>query len=150
VRSFTEEDYGLHNMLLDNPTNWDFIELVLVSLGRFCQQNGNSSFPNAFTKIIHILIEHGVFQKVSSVVLQIALSRVTNLGTRESRLNQLVESISFLATEMLVKNPSLACDALGENFFGDISIMKDAPSIRALGQTIMFDNFNEVSILLKV
>ncbi len=151
VRKFTEDDYGLDQLLRDNPSNLEFTELVLVALGKFCKKNGNASFPSAFIKIVQILTEAGVFQRISSVIFGIAESTVTNMGTRENRLGQFVSSISSLATEMLVHTPSLACNALGKSFFSRLSILKDDPSIRELNQTTnVFESFKEADNLLQV
>jgi hypothetical protein len=150
VKKFTDEECGLQKLLRDNPTNWEFVELILVALGGFCQRGGNSQFSSAFSKIIIILRESQVFQNLYSVIMQIPQTNSYNLGTKEKRLVQLVESISYLATEMLTQIPALACDVLGENFFGDLVSIRMAPSIRLLDKSNVFDSLQDVSTRLKV
>ncbi len=150
VKKFTDEECGLQTLLRDNSTNWEFVELILVALGGFCQQGGNSQFSSTFSKIITILRDNQVFQNVFTVFLQIPHSRSDKLGSKEKRLVQLVESISYLTTEMLTQIPALACDVLGENFFGDIVSFKMAPSIRLLDKSNVFDSLQEVTTRLKV
>ena len=77
-------------------------------------------------------------------------SDVQNLGSKEDRLEELVDGIHHMATEMLVLMPFMACNCLGKDFFGDIISFKDSPSIRALNKSHVFDQLSDTDARLKV
>ena len=88
---------------------------------------------------------------MGSLIHQVISTNVrSNLGSKEERLQQLIESISSITTEMLVLMPALACNCLGENFFGDIIIFRDSPSMRALNNSKVFDQLQETAARFKV
>lgn len=130
VQKFTDENAGLGQFLQNNSANWEVTELILAVIGNFCLKKGVMLFHNAFINIVQILAENSVFVNLESVILYIPKSRSTNLGSKEERLNRLINSISYLTTEMLTVMPALTCDYLGERFFEDVCALKTVPSVR--------------------
>ena len=142
VQKFTDENTGLKHFLENNSSNWEAIELILAVLGQFCEKRGVALFHNAFIRIVQLLAEKLIFFNLDSVVLNIPKSRANNLGTTEERLRRLVQSISYVTTEMLTVMPGLACDFLREQFFVDICALKNMPSISRICQMSTCDAFS--------
>ena len=141
VQRFTDENTGLKQFLEKNSSNSDAIELILAVLGQFCKKHGVTLFHNPFIKIVQLLGEK-TFLNLNSLILNIPKSRANNMGTTEERLKRLVQSISYVTTEMLTVMPALACDFLGEQFFVDICALKNMPSISRICQTSTCDAFS--------
>jgi hypothetical protein len=98
---------------------------------------------------VKILAAQNVFPHVTSIIINIPISRAVNPG-KEERLKRLTAAVFYLTTEILVMMPNLGCQCLGQNFFVDIISLKDMPSIKNLNANDAFDIFEEGIIQLQV
>ena len=150
VQRFGEFDFGLKQLIEENATNWDILEMILLTIGNFCRKNGPTLFSESFIGMVRILIETKVFSQISSIILQIPNSRSNNLPPKPDRFKRLLESVNCLTIEVLVMMPALACNTLGENFYMDIKSLENFPSLKALKADFSFEIFDEGVIRMKV
>lgn len=147
ARKFTEKNAFADFLDSASP---DCVELVIVSLGQFCEKNGPTIFHNAFIKIVNALGEKNIFVQLPNVIMQLPWSRATNLGSKEDRLSRLITCIAQLITEMLTVAPAFSCNVLGKNFVEDVYAMSNIPSVRNLSTNNTFDVLLDVRDRLKV
>jgi hypothetical protein len=148
IRCLEDDDLAQH--LKENLGNVEYLELLIVALGGFCKKNGTSQFRESFVSIVKILAAQNVFPHVTSIIINIPISRAVNLPGKEERLKRLTAAVFYLTTEILVMMPNLGCQCLGQNFFVDIISLKDMPSIKNLNANDAFDIFEEGIIQLQV
>jgi hypothetical protein len=148
IRCLEDDDLAQH--LKENLGNVEYLELLIVALGGFCKKNGTSQFRESFVSIVKILAAQNVLQQVTSIIINIPISRAVNLPGKEERLNRLTTAVFYLTTEILVMMPNLGCQCLGQNFFVDILSLKDMPSIKNLNVNDAFDIFEEGILQLQV
>ena len=132
VRRFNSEEYGLGALLDEHKTDLDYLEFIFVVLGNFCRKNGSTQFTEGFVEIVRTLGEREIFQQIASVVMHLPNSRAKTSTTKTERLKLLISGLYHLSVETLVLMPSFACTFLGRNFYQDLLILKDMPSIKAL------------------
>jgi hypothetical protein len=136
-----ENDLGQH--LKENMGNIEYLELIIVALGLFCKKNGTSQFSESFVVVVKILAAQNIFSHITSMIINVPISRASDLPAKEERLKRLTTAIFHLATEILVKMPALACQCLGEHFFTDIISLKAMPSVKNLNAADAFDIFED-------
>jgi hypothetical protein len=135
-----ENDFAQH--LKENLGNFDYLEHVIVALGGFCKKNGTSQFSESFVSVVRILEAQNIFQHISSIIINIPVSRVANLPVaKEERLKRLTTAVFHLATEMLVMMPAFSCQCLGQHFLTNIIALQAMPSIKALNVVDAFNVF---------
>lgn len=149
ARKLTEKN-ALADFLESHKMNLDYLELVVIALGQFCEKNGPTLFYSSFIKIVSVLGAKGIFAKMPSVILELPRSRATNLGSKNERLNRIVKSIARLTTEMLTVMPAFSCDVLGKDFIEDVHAMVNVPSVRSLDTTNIFSILLDVKGRLQV
>lgn len=132
VRKLGDAEHGLSALLDSAHGRPEYLELVLVILGRFCEKNGQVQFTEGFVGMIQTLAEKNVFQQVVSVAMQIPCSFIQGLPPQSHRMAALVTSVYYLACEMLVLMPAYGCTYLGEHFFTNLLLLKDMPAIKLL------------------
>lgn len=142
IRCLGDPENDLAQHLKENLGNFDYLELVIVALGVFCKKNGTSQFSESFVSVVRILEAQNIFQHISSIIINIPVSRVANLSVaKEERLKRLTTAVFHLATEMLVMMPAFSCQCLGQHFFTNIIALQAMPSIKALNVVDAFNVF---------
>ena len=111
IRLFNNSEEGLNSVLLDNPNDFERLELILLALGGFCKENGATQFSGGFVSIVHVLAKHRVFSQVTGIIIQISVSPRLS-SEKEDRLRRLISAVYHLATEMIVMVPAFACNFL--------------------------------------
>jgi hypothetical protein len=128
----------LNLALAEHQNDFDYLELILLALGNFCKKNGPTQFYSEFGTIVLVLVKHRVLSQVTAIIVQTSMSREMTLQ-KEDRLKRLICAVYYLASEMIVMLPAVACNFLGEDFFTDIISLKEMPSIQKLNITATFD-----------
>ena len=124
---------GLSSSLEDHQNDFEYLELVLLALGGFCQKNGATQFTEGFVSVVHVLQNHRVFSQVRTII------KNTSTSKTGERLKRLISAVYHLATEMIVMLPAFACNFLGEDFFTDILTLKETGSIQKMNIADAFD-----------
>ena len=140
----------LKELIEDNQTNVDVLELVLVMIGHFCKNNGRTLFSSAFANMVQILGEGNMFAQIFHIVMQIPRSRSKNLPSAEDRINALLTSVNHLTLDILIMMPAFACNALGEDFFLTMKSLKDVHPLNNMNLDFSFQSFDEGNRRLKV
>ncbi len=150
IRCFLNPENDLPSFVMENLGNAEYLELILVALGRFCEKNGTAQFTESFVSVVKILADKKVFAQIVPVIINVPISRTTNMQTKEARLKRLTTAIFHLATEILVMMPAFGCHCLGQNFFADLISLKFMPSVQNLNASDAFAVFENGIPLLEV
>ena len=151
VHRFGNANCGLESLLLGNLSNWDIQELVVAIMGTFCKKQGAAQFQTGFIEIVKILADKNVFKNISTIIMQLAYSRATNLPPKTERLKKLIDSIYHLTCDIVTLIPRFGCNFLGEHFLRDIIGLKNIPAIIDLRiPEPIFDQLDEAVPILKV
>lgn len=149
-RSIIDPDNVLTNNLKENLNNFDYLETVLVVIGRFCAKNGASLFADGFVTVVKTLADQNVFAQSSSIIIHIPMSSSSVLPSKEQRLKRLTSAICSIVTEVLVVMPSFGCGCFGRNFLSDILYLEAIPSVKMLNLSGVFDEVEDCIHLLEV
>lgn len=150
IRCFLNPDNDLPSFVKENLGNAEYLELILVALGQFCEKNGTAQFTESFVSVVKILADKKVFAQIVPVIINVPISRTTSTQTKEVRLKRLTTAIFHLATEILVMMPAFGCHSLGQNFFADLISLKFMPSVQNLNASDAFAVFENGIPLLEV
>jgi hypothetical protein len=143
IRCLGDPENDLGKQLEENLVNVEYLELIIVALGLFCKKNGTSQFSESFVAVVKILAAQNIFPHITTMIINIPISRAANLPAKEERLKRLITAVFHLATEILVMMPALACQCLGQHFFTDIISLKAMPTIKNLSTADAFDIFED-------
>ena len=142
---------GLESLLQGNLSNWDVQELVLIIMGAFCKKQGATQFQTGFIDLVKILADKSVFKNVSTIIIQLTISRSTNLPPKGERLKRLIEGLYYLTCDIVTLIPRFGCNFLGENFLRDIIALKHFPAVVELQMSeSVFDKLYDAIPVLKV